>query len=230
MIVKKVVACSNCGSLELQLCDQLEENGLISEAIFICSNCKKETRLPVPMSQDAKYLYKRLKLDYSQIRFKVSKIHFSILIWGPGKGNPLYTKRLLVLKGLREAGHAAFLSEEKGIEIQEVKSISASLMEAIQAKPCDLVVAIPESPGSIAETLTKYENVTKKMLIFYNRAHEDGYILKGPYKDMERRVIGERPLLMRGYDPEDLATCDLVKQIINEIEILQLYKYAIMGE
>ncbi len=130
----------------------------------------------IPLSPEAQRLFDQIMPRIKEGLAEVDRVPVAVLLWGPGMDStsPLREVRLHLRAKLREAGHAAFLSEELydpglpyPLRVQQIN----------QAKNFDLVVSIPCTPGSIAEVhdFAVDRRVTSKLLVFLNEEHLGGY-------------------------------------------------------
>jgi hypothetical protein len=135
------------------------------------------TSLPsVELSPEATRLMSRVLPIIGAVLEEFSKVPVSVLLWGPSpdSSNPLRAVRLRLRERLRQAGHAAYLSEEL-CDSQSANSVR--IQELAQAMAFDVVVAIPATPGVIAEVhdFALDRRVAPKLLVFLNQQYEDGY-------------------------------------------------------
>lgn len=114
-----------------------------------------------------------------QIKNKIKEIRknpVSVLIWGPSpySGSIIAKIRSQLRQVLRKEGHLAMFSEEI---CDPGSDVSIRSQELVQAEMFDLIIAIPDSPGSIAEVhdFTSDPRVNKKTLVFMNEKYASGY-------------------------------------------------------
>lgn len=128
------------------------------------------------LSPEAKALFEQMMPNYHEKLEQIKKLPVSVLIWGPApdSGTPIGQIRKQLRQLLRENGNLAMFSEE----ICDTDSeYSVRLQQLIQAEQYDLIISIPETPGSIGE-IHDFANdirVNKKILIFLNENFSGGY-------------------------------------------------------
>ena len=102
-----------------------------------------------------------------------------MLIWGPAPDSqsPIGLIRKELRQLLREKGNLAMFSEEI---CDPNIDFSIRLQQLIQAEQYDLIISIPETPGSIGE-IHDFANdirINKKILIFLDENFSKGYSAK----------------------------------------------------
>jgi hypothetical protein len=133
----------------------------------------------VPLSPEAQELANLTFPAIREILVRASKVPVSILVWGPNpdSDHPVAQIRKELRNRLRKAGHAAFFSEE--LYDPSFKH-SVRVQQIAQAQKVDLIISLPDSPGSIAEIhdFAVDRRVNSRLLIFLNEAYLDGYSAK----------------------------------------------------
>jgi hypothetical protein len=154
---------------------------------------------------------------------------FSVLVWGPGKGEDRYTqdlvsKRLEIINNLRKLGFDAFTSEEESKEMVDVDIFPQQAQEFLQALPVDLIINIGVSYGSLAELhdFAKNKGIASKMMVFFDREKIQGsYSPNSVISIFE--ALGGRTIF---FDyPKDIKECNIWKEILSTIRALQYLKY-----
>lgn len=107
---------------------------------------------------------------------RISRIPIATLIWGPNPsaGTRIAQARLRLRDELNGLGHYARFSEEL-IDSSSSHSIIAQQMSHVEA--FDIVVSIPDSPGSIAEIhdFARIPEVAHKVIAFVDSDWNNGY-------------------------------------------------------
>ena len=128
------------------------------------------------LSEEAKNLYKQLKPQYDKKLSEIKKIPVSVLIWGPSteSTSEIGKIRKQLRSILRQEGNLAMFSEE----LCDINcDFSVRIQQLVQAEQYDIVISIPESPGSIGEIhdFAVDTRVNKKFIIFLNEDFSSGY-------------------------------------------------------
>lgn len=131
------------------------------------------------LSDEAKQLLKRMLPKYNEKLYEIKRLPISVLIWGPSpvsSSNIAQIRKSLRAK-LRQEGNLAMFSEEL---CDENCGLSIRLQQLVQAEQYDLIISIPETPGSIAEIhdFASDIRVNNKILIFLNNKFSNGYSVK----------------------------------------------------
>ena len=131
------------------------------------------------LSDEAKQLLKRMLPTYNEKLSELTQFPVSVLIWGPSpvsSSNIAQIRKSLRAK-LRQEGNLAMFSEEL---CDENCTFSIRLQQLVQAEQYDLIISIPETPGSIAEIhdFASDVRVNNKILIFLNSKFSNGYSVK----------------------------------------------------
>lgn len=136
----------------------------------------ENTDLENELSDEAKQLLKQMLPKYNEKLSEIKHIPVSILIWGPSPNSTsnIGKIRKILRDRLRQEGHLAMFSEEL---CDENCNFSTRLQQLLQAEQYDLIISIPETPGSIGEIhdFASDVRVNKKILIFLNETFSDGY-------------------------------------------------------
>lgn len=128
------------------------------------------------LSPEARDLFIKMLPNYHERLHQINKIPISVLIWGPSPSSqsPIGRIRRELRQLLRQKGNLAMFSEEICDPNSE---FSVRLQQLIQAEQFDLIISIPETPGSIGE-IHDFANdirVNKKILIFLDESYAGGY-------------------------------------------------------
>lgn len=110
---------------------------------------------------------------------KIANLPIAILIWGPNpfKGSITSECRMKLKEALNGLGHHACFSEE----LYDPKlGFSNVAQQVAQAEAFDIVLSIPDSPGSIAEIhdFARVPRISSKIVTFLNQDWNDGYANK----------------------------------------------------
>lgn len=128
-----------------------------------------------PLKPEAQRLFEKIIPQINEELSEIKKIPVSILLWGPSpySDSPISDMRKLLRDELRKLGHLALFSEE----IVEDGLGSIRIQQLVQAQKFDMIVSIPESPGSIAEIhdFAGDARVNGKLLVFLNNEYIEGY-------------------------------------------------------
>jgi hypothetical protein len=107
---------------------------------------------------------------------KVKKIKVAILLWGPSlcHNTEISNLRENLQIILREKGHLADFSEDL---CEDKSDYSLLTQQAVQADAYDIVISIPDTPGSIAEIhdFSRIPHISHKIVVFLNSELDDGY-------------------------------------------------------
>lgn len=125
---------------------------------------------------EARELWDKIKPRLAEKEKEVRRIPVSILIWGP---SPEGDSKISILRRdlrsiLRQDGHLAVFSEEI---YDDTSDITLRTQQLLQAEQFDIIISIPDSPGSIAEIhdFTGDTRINKKIVVFLNKQHCIGY-------------------------------------------------------
>lgn len=128
------------------------------------------------LSTEAIQLLQEMLPKYNQRLSEIKRIPISILIWGPTptSSSAVGNIRKQLRSTLRQEGNLAMFSEEL---CEEDCNFSTRLQQLVQAEQYDLIISIPETPGSIGEIhdFASDPRVNKKILIFLNENFSTGY-------------------------------------------------------
>lgn len=117
-----------------------------------------------------------LKSKIERSLMSIRSIPISVLIWGPNpfSKTPVAKCRLALRESLEKLGHLCYFSEEL---FKPGAEFSLLAQQVAQVENFDLVVSIPESPGSIAEIhdFAIIPNVGNKILTFLDSRWDNGY-------------------------------------------------------
>lgn len=174
-----------------------------------------------PRAQD--YYARVFKPKYQSLQERVRQTPLAILVWGPGEtARDLYQKRLQIRDELRRRGHAAFFSEEL-TDASSAPAPSQKGIEFLEAEAADLIVVLQASYGSIAEVhdFAEFRVVNFKMLVFVDRAAMDGYSYRGALAELKALYNNVETYRY----PEDIAQCNLLKQVLEKVNVLQMVKF-----
>lgn len=131
------------------------------------------------LSDEAKQLLKRMLPKYNEKLSEIKRLPVSVLIWGPSpvSSSEIAQVRKMLRTKLRQEGNLAMFSEEL---CDENCDFSIRLQQLVQAEQYDLIISIPETPGSIAEIhdFASDKRVNNKILIFLNNKFSNGYSVK----------------------------------------------------
>ncbi|MBP6602832.1 MAG: hypothetical protein KA250_13560 [Verrucomicrobiales bacterium] len=133
----------------------------------------------IPLSPEAQALADATLPAIQEILDRAAKTPVSILVWGPDPdgANSVAAVRKELRRRLRKDGHAAYYSEEL---YDKTSKHSPRIQQIAQAQKFDLVLSVPDSPGSIGEVhdFAGDRRVSAKMLIFINVDYLEGYSAK----------------------------------------------------
>jgi hypothetical protein len=114
----------------------------------------------------------------------------------PSLGRPSVRLRRALLQRCPEEGIMVSVRPEEPELIEAAKSLLGKTYDLCRyerrlAKRCDLIVIVPDSPGSFAELglFSWSKAVCRKSLILFDKRHRDSdsYLMHGPRKASERR-------------------------------------------
>lgn len=183
--------------------------------------CLKIHKWDDNLTPEAKALFDRMMPDYYKKLDEIKRIPVAVLIWGPAPDShsPIGKIRIDLRKLLREHGNLAVFSEEIcNFDIE----FSTRLQQLIQAEQYDLIISIPETPGSIGE-IHDFANdfrVNRKILIFLNEDYTDGYSAKS--LQSISCLLGSEIVT---YTPENLD--DILRYSLNVVNKIREYKYIV---
>lgn len=150
----------------------------------------------------------------------ISRIPIAVLVWGPAPSaeTPYARTRLAVRERLRSLGHVAHFSEELP---DESSGLSIHAIQAVDVEAHDLVIAIPASPGSIAEIhdFFKLPHLAGKIYTFVDQGWADGYSARS-LLELRSNATAEVEL----YDASKLPGC-IVDKAVNLVQRLQELHY-----
>jgi hypothetical protein len=93
-----------------------------------------------------------------------------------------------------------------------------------QAIAADFVLVIQSSPGSVAEVhdlAGLVKEVGRKMLIFVDDRHQDGYSFKGALRELKTLYNNVETYKY----PKDINECNLVAAVMKKVRMLQAAKW-----
>jgi len=128
------------------------------------------------LSPEAQELLNKMLPKYYEKQEEVKRIPVSVLIWGPSIeiSTKLSDARERLRELLREDGHLAMFSEEL---CSEESGLSTVTQECLQAEQFNVIISIPSTPGSIAEShnFSSIQKVCNKLVMFLNSEYRSGY-------------------------------------------------------
>jgi hypothetical protein len=180
--------------------------------------------LDCPLSTEAQSLLSRIQPRIQAQLQSIRAIPVSILVWGP---NPQLNSDCARLRKelrnvLRTNGHAAIFSEEL---YDPALPDSLRIQQIAHAQEFDLIVSVPEGPGSIGEVhdFAADRRVDAKMLIFLPAEHMDGYSPKS-LQALESLVSAQ----IVKYSENDGSEF-IVGRVIEEAQRIREIKYILAG-
>ncbi|MCL2704162.1 MAG: hypothetical protein FWE91_11230 [Defluviitaleaceae bacterium] len=175
------------------------------------------------LTDEAKALFNQMIPKYKERLRQIKDMPVSILIWGPSPGShsPIGQLRKDLRRILRENGNLAMFSEELCIpgDIYSVR-----LQQLVQAEQYDLIISMPESPGSIGEIhdFAADRRVNGKILVFVNEEYSSGY---SAHSLVSMSCIYGIHIIQ--YKAEDLSV--VVRESLNNVNKIKEYKYMLSG-
>jgi len=180
--------------------------------------------LDKPLSKEAESLLYRIRPRIDAELQSIKAIPVAILIWGPSPqlDTECAKMRRELRNMLRSYGHAAIFSEEL---YDPSLSDSLRIQQIAHAQEFDLIVSIPESPGSIAEVhdFAADRRVNAKMLIFLPSEHIDGYSSKSLHA--LESLIAAQIVKYADEDGKEFIT----NYVIGEAQRIREIKYILAG-
>lgn len=174
----------------------------------------------VPLTSEASDLLSRVRARIQERLLEASRVPVAVLLWGPGmqSTSPLAAVRLGLRNTLRNAGHAAFFSEEL---CEKGSHHSIRLQQLAQAQEVDLIVSLPCTPGAIAEIhdFAADRRVNYKTIVFLNASHMDGYA------SQSLRAIATAISCRVELYPSDTQTSIISDVILDAVQKIRESKY-----
>ena len=175
------------------------------------------------LSEEAKKLFNKMFPEYNRKLTEIKRMPVSILIWGPSpsSSSSIGKIRKLLRTKLRQEGHLAMFSEEL---CDEDSDFSIRLQQLVQAQQYDLIISIPETPGSIGEIHDFADDlrVNKKILIFLNKSFSGGYSVES-LKTISCLLSSE--IIQYTNDSID----SIITYSLNTVNKIREYKYIVEG-
>lgn len=175
------------------------------------------------LSDEAKQLLNRMLPKYTEKLSEIRKLPVSILIWGPSSKSktPVGQIRKLLREKLRKDGNLAMFSEEL---CNEDCDFSIRLQQLVQAEQYDLIISIPETPGSIGEIhdFASDTRINNKILIFANKKYANGYSISS-LESISCFLSAEVVM----YD--DASIDSIISYSLNIVNKIKEYKYITGG-
>lgn len=175
------------------------------------------------LSDEAKQLFQQMLPKYKQRLDEIKRLPVSILIWGPSptSSSVIGELRKQLRNTLRQEGNLAMFSEEL---CDADCDFSIRLQQLVQAEQYDLIISIPETPGSIGEIhdFASDIRVNKKILIFLNENFSTGYSANS-LKSISCFLSSE----IVTYTDDSLNT--IITYSLNTVNKIREYKYLTEG-
>lgn len=154
--------------------------------------------------------------DYiSRIREIRREIPLKILIWGPGKGQPGYDKRVEIKNRIKHdfpSTEVKFSEDFRDIEYDELWA-----QEVEQALSADLVLILALSLGPVIEACISklVSSIASKIFV----------LIPEEYKDKESFAAQMiRTLRVCYFTPQDLKSCNLIEKACKRVRTVQMRK------
>jgi hypothetical protein len=177
-----------------------------------------------PLSVEAQSLLQTIRPKIRAQLQSIRSIPVAILVWGP---NPQLNTECAKLRRelrnvLRTNGHAAIFSEEL---YDPNLPDSLRIQQIAHAQEFDLIVSVPEGPGSIGEVhdFAADRRVNAKMLIFLPAEHIDGYSPKS-LQALESLVSAQ----IVKYSESDSGEF-IIGRVLEEAQRIREIKYILAG-
>jgi hypothetical protein len=151
---------------------------------------------------------------------RIGNVPIAVLIWGPApsSGTPVALTRVRLREELAARGHHARFSEDL---FDPNSQFSVLAQQVAQAEAFDIVVSIPDSPGSIAEIhdFSRIPALSHKVVAYLNAEWNSGY-------SNQTLIQAESPHTCRTaiYQSLDLPGC-IVDPVLTMIRRLQEFHY-----
>lgn len=130
-----------------------------------------DVNLPWRSARERSRFLERLTADFEA----ATSEPLIVTVWGPSTGTPQARLRLGLCRLLTQNGHVVNLSES--LPVPGGAEVDLKAWEAIQARNSDLVLLLPDSPGSIAELIyLSDEEIARKTVVFCQEKYRAGYI------------------------------------------------------
>lgn len=150
----------------------------------------------------------------------IARVPIAVLIWGPApsSGAMLSRVRVILRDKLNNLGHHARFSEEL---IDPLSPYSIITQQMTHVEAFDLVLSIPDSPGSIAEIhdFARIPHLAYKIVAFLDQDWNNGYSNQSLLQ-LESTVTCQIQL----YDNAELPDC-ICDKTLEIIRRLQEYHY-----
>lgn len=150
----------------------------------------------------------------------------TVLVWGPAENptDPWWVKRVEIRDHLRTCGHDAYFSEElPGGEsrLGDAHRLALRTAEMAHALAADYIIVLMSSFGSVSEfhDFGVKPNLARKMLLFFDQDHSDGYAAS--LFPMFRAECGRiEPVKV----PDDLVACNVRSLSLSAVTDLRQLK------
>jgi hypothetical protein len=177
-----------------------------------------------PLSPEATDLLARIRPKILADLDAVKRVPVSVLVWGPSPTavDPVSETRRELWSNLRGHGHAAVFSEEL---YDPSCGVPIRIQQIAHAKEFDLIVSLPDSPGSIAEVhdFANDRRAHAKLLIFLNSDYLDGYSSQSL-----QSLSSTRSCTICQYNGHsDLSS--VLGQVLQEVQRIRDLKYILEG-
>ena len=175
------------------------------------------------LSDEAKNLLNQMLPKYTEKLIEIKRMPVSILIWGPSptSSSTIGQLRRTLRTILRQEGNLAMFSEEL---CTDDCGLSIRLQQLVQAEQYDLIISIPETPGSIGE-IHDFANdvrVNNKILIFVNKKYSNGYSVSS-LESISCILSAE----IVTYEDDSLDS--IIAHSLNTVNKIKEYKYITRG-
>lgn len=147
---------------------------------------------------------------------RIARVPIAALIWGPNPGlnTPVANCRKIVKETLSNDGVYACYSEDL---FDPTLSYSNVAQQVAQAEAFDLVISIPDSPGSIAEIhdFAIIPGVSNKIVTFLDERWNNGYANSSLI-----RLQSTVSCRVQLYNPDNLPDC-IVSESVKLVQTLR---------
>lgn len=176
------------------------------------------------LSPEAKELLDKMMPEYLKRLEQISRIPVSVLIWGPSPDSQSIIGKIRkeLRQLLREKGNLAMFSEEI---CDPNIGLSIRVQQLVQAEQYDLIISIPEAPGSIGEIhdFANDNRVNRKIIIFLNEEYLDGYSAKSLYSVSS---VLSAEIVTYTYNNMD----NILSHSLSVVNRIKEYKYVLGGK
>ncbi len=175
------------------------------------------------LSPEARVLAEELVPQINTQVSEIERIPVAVLIWGsnPSASTPAAQKRVHLRALFRDKGHWACFSEEL---VDPDSTVDPRIQQICQAQIFDIIVSIPDGPGSVGEIheFARNDQIRRKITVFLNKEWEDGYShqsLSGSSGTGSYRVIS--------YSLSDLEQEDGIfeQTVLNDLQHVRYEKF-----